>query len=375
MKVLFTGDFYLNPNKTYKKIDIGNNFSERISQSDYICVNLEGPLIDEQCRINVKKKGPCIYQDLERVKEFVEKIIPHSVLLCGLANNHIMDYGESGLRNTIDCLSQYRSNVRMAGAGDIEHAYRELMIGEGERMGILFAAEGGFGVIKDERDFGYAWFLHDRLQRTIKTIRKSCDYLVLELHAGLEEEVLPLPEIRKLYRYYIDNGTDIIIAHHPHVIQGREIYKGKSIYYSLGNFMFDSLNGNGEYNCESICVELETNSAGELVAREYPLRYKDGVIDVIGDGIIKFNEAQSCLDDYDYLDQINQICLQHFMEEYKSYFAFVHGHISPKKNLLLSIKEVFGKKELFDYNWLYHNLEIETHRWTALRGLEEYRRN
>ena len=69
--------------------------------------------------------------------------------------------------------------------------------------------------------------------------RKECDYLIVIPHAGLELFDLPLPELKSLYRHFIDMGADAVIGGHPHVPQCWEIYKEHPIVYSLGNFCFD----------------------------------------------------------------------------------------------------------------------------------------
>lgn len=76
------------------------------------------------------------------------------------------------------------------------------------------------------------------------------------VHAGAENWDFPLPEIRELYKKYIDWGADVIIGNHPHVAQGWEIYEDKWIFYSLGNFAF--YEGEKARNHEhSLCVSVE----------------------------------------------------------------------------------------------------------------------
>ena len=66
--------------------------------------------------------------------------------------------------------------------------------------------------------------------------RKKCDFLVASCHWGCEYEKYPLPVHRGLARKMIDNGVDLMIGHHAHLIQAKEVFKGKNIFYGLGNF-------------------------------------------------------------------------------------------------------------------------------------------
>ena len=79
-----------------------------------------------------------------------------------------------------------------------------------------------------------------RALEAIKTARGQCDYLVVYVHWGVERETEPKDYQRAMGRQYIDAGADLVIGSHPHVLQGIEYYKGKPIFYSLGNFVFGS---------------------------------------------------------------------------------------------------------------------------------------
>ena len=72
--------------------------------------------------------------------------------------------------------------------------------------------------------------------------------LIVQVHAGVELLDVPIPEWRAKYRQLIDLGADVVIAHHPHVMQGIEEYKGKLICYSLGNFYFDYPSNHPQWN-------------------------------------------------------------------------------------------------------------------------------
>ena len=72
----------------------------------------------------------------------------------------------------------------------------------------------------------------------IKYARELADYVIVIVHGGHEYYNLPSPRMQKQYRFYADQGADIVVGHHTHCISGNEVYKGVPIYYSLGNFIF-----------------------------------------------------------------------------------------------------------------------------------------
>ena len=93
------------------------------------------------------------------------------------------------------------------------------------------------------------------VENMIREYRSNCDLLIMICHTGMEGWNIPLPEWRDLYKHFIDIGTDIVIAHHPHVAQGWENYNGGHIFYSLGNFAFNK--GNKILNNRGLGVIIE----------------------------------------------------------------------------------------------------------------------
>jgi len=233
-KLLFLGDFYYDYNHISEDL---NKLNEYINQNDYsVILNLEGSY----------KSGK------EALKWFVlnhnEKVIEALKLLnvkaVNLANNHVLDWGESGLRDLMNDLEE--NNLPFFGAGlDLKEACEpEIIEMEGFKIGFL-----GFGwwisqcEYAKENSAGVAPLDRDTVLRQIREIKPKVDKLILFVHWGYEYEKYPLPIHRKLAHDCIDEGVDIIIGHHPHVIQVKETYKGKHIYYSLGNFYFGSRRG------------------------------------------------------------------------------------------------------------------------------------
>ncbi len=159
-----------------------------------------------------------------------------------LANNHIMDFGETGLLDTIRHLD--REQVRCAGAGNSLAMARRPAVVErnGAKVAFLaysltqplefFAAESGAGTAP-----GYSRYFREDIVRA----KSSADYVVVSFHWGGEGLSAPRQYQIEAARRAIDAGADVIIGHHPHVLQGIERYGRGVIFYSLGNFAFGSM--------------------------------------------------------------------------------------------------------------------------------------
>ncbi len=192
-----------------------SNVYEYFSEDDMTLVNLEGPLTDaEQMRENqtyVIKGKP----------EYTNILIEGSVEAVGFANNHRLDYLQEGSTDTTEALEK---------AG-IVYAYDDV-VGiyetKGIRIGYIAVNEVAWGA-------GVEKFL----QEGITELREQeVDLILTSCHWGIEREFFPEEYQRQLGRKCIDWGADLVIGHHPHVLQGIEEYQGKFIVYSLANFCF-----------------------------------------------------------------------------------------------------------------------------------------
>jgi poly-gamma-glutamate synthesis protein (capsule biosynthesis protein) len=158
-----------------------------------------------------------------------------------LANNHILDYGAAGLSETIAHLDAH--GIRHTGAGIDLAAARQPCIVESEGTRIAFLA---YSLTYPEEFFagqsrpgtapGYAAFI----EADIKAARRQADYVAVSFHWGKELARQPQPYQVRTARKAVDAGADLVLGHHPHVLQGIERYKNGVIFYSLGNFAFGS---------------------------------------------------------------------------------------------------------------------------------------
>ncbi|WP_421655622.1 CapA family protein [Leptothermofonsia sp. ETS-13] len=218
-------------------------------QADLAMVNLENPLT--KATIPLPDKQFNFKADPESVK-VLEK---GGVDLVTLANNHTMDFEEAGLTETIDTLD--RSGILHLGAGRDEKEARrpEIVEVKGQRVAYL----GYYGADFHAAGKGKAGtnFADEaRIAADIKSIRDQVDWIVVNFHWGEELANYPAEWQIDLAHFTVDQGADLIVGHHPHVLQGAEIYKGRPIAYSLGNFIFGG-NSRKDYDTAVLKVALK----------------------------------------------------------------------------------------------------------------------
>jgi poly-gamma-glutamate capsule biosynthesis protein CapA/YwtB (metallophosphatase superfamily) len=162
-----------------------------------------------------------------------------------LANNHLTDCGREGVIETLKALRS--AGVAPVGAAENEAAAHLPLIQPigSFKIGLL-------GYYWNRRTAatadlpGSAMGTPEHLQADIGALRPQVDRIVVEFHWGIPYQREPLPEDREIARFAVDCGADVVVGHHPHVIQPIEVYRGCPIFYSVGNFTFGSGNSHAE---------------------------------------------------------------------------------------------------------------------------------
>lgn len=161
--------------------------------------------------------------------------------LVSLANNHMMDYGAIALADTLAALDQ--QGVEYVGAGRTrEEAERPVYL-ERNGLRIAFLAFSVSGVEATASQPGVAWAREERIIPAIAAARRNAEAVVVSLHWGADGERYPYPWQQRLAMEVVEAGASLIVGHHPHVIQGYEVRNQSLITYSLGNFIFDAIDG------------------------------------------------------------------------------------------------------------------------------------
>lgn len=158
-----------------------------------------------------------------------------------LANNHILDCKAPGLLDTIQTAKTYGCQTIGAGANRDEAA-KPVYLDEAGGIGIFSVTFNMKSMeTPDEEPGVFFWKDTERIQKTIDEIKAKCRWCVMVVHGqNCEFTQLPLPISRDRMVAFLDMGADVIVGHHPHVVQNYERFGKKMIFYSLGNFIFDT---------------------------------------------------------------------------------------------------------------------------------------
>ena len=371
MKLLFTGDLCVSAQNTP---ELGESISHQFSSADIVCANFEAPIIHLGTRA-APKAGPSIHQT-DQVLVLLEKCgITHLTL----ANNHIMDYGESGLRCTLDRLNRYTIH----GAGvTVEGAYKPILhVQDGQKIALLAFGEAQFGALGTEpfQQAGFARVDAPLARQAVIKARQEADWVIVQIHAGLEMVDIPLPEWRQRFREFIDLGADLVIGHHPHVLQGSEIYKNKTIYYSLGNFYMDVMLKQANPGSGGLLeVVIKGN---ELKSKLLPLKTSLTAIEIDSSDEAIRHYQSLCTKisvNIEYFSEINSICEEFWKNVYSGYYESALNGLGTTPKLLAArriARRLLGLIVRRQWNnelnelMLIHNIRIESHRWVVERAL------
>jgi poly-gamma-glutamate synthesis protein (capsule biosynthesis protein) len=254
MNILISGDFYITDAFKNKNI-IDQTVIDLFNKADYRMVNMEAPLTANEPKNKILKTGPHLRMSEDTVMPFLKQL---KVDVVTLANNHILDYGAKGLRNTFESLKQ--NKIDYVGAGNnLNEATQPLTLEkDGLRIAILNFCENEWSIAEENKPGANPMDIIDNTNQ-IKAAKVTHDKVICIIHGGHEYYHLPSPRMQKQYRFYVDNGADAIVGHHTHCIGGYEIYNEVPIIYSLGNFLFALESDKTEW-FTGLVVSLKFNS-------------------------------------------------------------------------------------------------------------------
>lgn len=257
--MIFAGDVILSDNVEQA---IGSDYQYVFrhwkpgKEADIFMVNLEHPVTTATERVEKKfnfKMHPA----------YGAVLLDAGVGIVNSANNHIFDYGYQGIDDTMRFLDSL--GIPYTGVGkNLREARRPVILErKGKRIGFLGYFGGGDFAATADRP-GYAPRYPGYIAQDVKKLRTQVDFVVVNFHWGTERADIPDDWQVRLAHRTVDAGADLVIGHHPHVLQGIEWYKGKTIAYSLGNFVFG---GNTRHSYETAVIKVTlTDSANvELI--------------------------------------------------------------------------------------------------------------
>ncbi len=197
--------------------------------------------------------------------------------IVSVANNHVFDYGEKGLRRTLETLEDYKIPYVGAGRNLDEASQIVYFLINGKKIAITAATqiERTYNYTKEATSVspGVLKTLQpDKYVRVIKEARKNADYVIAFVHWGTEGKTFFEKDQVKLARDFVIAGADAIIGGHTHCLQGIEFYDRVPIFYSLGNFWFDWDVSNSH---ETGMVQIIIHEDGSCDYRFIPCYYNE----------------------------------------------------------------------------------------------------
>jgi poly-gamma-glutamate synthesis protein (capsule biosynthesis protein) len=214
------------------------NFDERIRnvflKADYNVINLEGPITQAE---GTKKKGSV----LKTQPSFCSLLAEMNIKVFNLANNHIMDCGLEGLKDTYYYAAL--NEISKFGAGyNLDYAIQPVILHKNNISVALIGVSHNEGLLASNNSPGVlSEACNKKIKKQIRDLKNQHDWVVVNYHGGEEFSHIPMPSRRRSLLSYLKAGADLVIAHHAHVVQGFEKLENKYISYSLGNFVLDTL--------------------------------------------------------------------------------------------------------------------------------------
>ncbi len=271
---------------------IFEHVSERFTELDISIINLETVMSDEG------RPHPIKDITLRCRPENVTGLTFAGFDLANLGNNHIYDYGERGLEETLEVLDAAGIGYSGAGLNEYQSLIPTFKTVRGIRVGLLgYCSRTGrdyndrpYGDAGYDR-YGFAYFSADNLLRSVPDAAEQCDLLVIYVHGGVEYEISPAgmdmdaqfpPDHEERIRfalgrdsatvalehYAIELGAGLVMGGHPHVLQGFEVYEGAVIAHSLGNFAFDQ-NFFETWPSMLVCADVNRDGAVKVWVEPY----------------------------------------------------------------------------------------------------------
>lgn len=349
---------------------IGEDIKKFLESADFTIFNLEVPLTDFSTPI--KKCGPNLIAPTKTIAG-LKAINPNFFTL---ANNHILDQGEQGLKSTIALLDEH--GIAFAGAGkDEEEAAKPYIFEQdGKKIGIYCCAEHEFTIATESTSGANPFDPLNSLDHVME-LKRQCDYVIVLYHGGKEHYRYPSPYLQKVCRKLVDKGADIVVCQHSHCIGCEEKWHEGTIVYGQGNFLFDD--GDNEFWNTSLLIELKLDN--KLEVSYIPICKNSNCVRLASE-----TEANSIMAQF--YKRSKEILSKGFIQENYSKFAKsmslgYYYKIAGKTSSFLPIKIINKLSNYLFLKWIYGSkektmiencLECEAHRELFSQFLKDSRK-
>lgn len=248
--IVFTGDigFDRYMDKKWEDEDlIAGEVLSFLHSGDHVAANVEGPILDVPANTTTEGAAQLMHTMNPGAVNVLKKMHADIWNIC---NNHIMDAGEDGMKATLT--EAAHAGVKTLGAGmNIDEASKPLILDEAGGIGLIGVGyQRGCKPAGPDKAGCLNWSDYNLIETRIREIKKTCRWCVIVSHGGEEFTSLATPYTRDRYLKYLEMGADVIIGHHPHVPMNYETVGDKLIFYSLGNFIFDTPYQRAQFNTQ-----------------------------------------------------------------------------------------------------------------------------
>lgn len=234
-----------------------------LGQGDIGFANLEGPVTLGGERVTDKTFT------FRMEPQALDGIVGAGFTLFSIANNHILDYGPTGLSDTIRNIETHGANHSGAGMTITEARAPAFIRVKGVRVALLaYSATFPESFYAGPGTPGTAFPMEEFLDEDVPRAKSSSDLVIVSFHWGQELMETPKDYQRDLAHRAVDLGANIVFGHHPHVVQSIEVYHGGIIFYSLGNFAFGSYS---EKVKDSIIARVFVTPGTRITAEVIPI--------------------------------------------------------------------------------------------------------
>lgn len=276
------------------------------------------------------------------------KFFNRKPLAVSLANNHIMDFGEIGFKDTVDYLNEIE--VLKFGVGEVNNGYENPLILDvgSKKVGLM-----GYSLFNEKiNEIGVDFFSREKAVLDIKKARDSnVDCIIVNIHWGIEDDPWYTNQQRNIGHFLIDSGVDLVIGHHPHCIQPFEKYNGKYIFYSLGNCIFPNIKVNCFYDKDNKPKRTYRKRQFPHNKTSYAVSFDLDKNEVIKIEKLKFSNG--------YLRKSADVDLN---KEFRKPLLNNKIIMKLRKRTRFIYSNLFVDGKMFDFNALRHEIEMKKRR-------------
>ena len=239
ISILIAGDY--SPKERFQKELENNSYTDLFPGVKEVILSVDYSIVNFETTIPTRESLPIdkVGSHLAAKENAINPLKWLGFNMLTMANNHFMDYGELAMEHSMNLAKQNGFEVVGAGHSLAEARCFKVVDVQDKKVAVINACEHEFS-IAGERKAGCNPLDIINLSYDIQQAKLQADYVIVVIHGGNEHYKLPSPRMKKTYRFFVDQGADVILNHHQHCYSGYEVYKGTPIFYGLGNFCFDS---------------------------------------------------------------------------------------------------------------------------------------